>query len=371
MRDPEQRLFHSLRFGLAARRIRRRPGWLPLTSRLALLCVIGSSILWADTGPLMSKPGKNEKSPSREQVLWTETDVGYDLNAEYSYAGRAHIDFGNGHQGSLSEYYTDLKQTGTLRMFMAFLIYEGLEWQRQVYGTSGDVLVPHELDTLNAFLATDFRWSSHDQVRLQFEPGLYTDMHDVDMHDFNMPIALAYTRIPSKKLQWAIGLSINTWRGSRFLPGGGFRYYLTPRWKLNGMLPTPQIEYKANDYLHVWVGADFRGNTYRVSRRFGAEHNDPRLNDALVDYQEMRFGSGFSWNIRPLIELNGQAGYLFNRSFDYHDIGIHSSGQGAPYISLNVRVLLQLVRDKRSIRAQIRSMQYKLDFLQNFFKIPQ
>ena len=136
------------------------------------------------------------------------------------------------------------------------------------------------------------------------------------------------------------------------------------------MLPQPQIEFKASDAVHVWLGTDFRGDTYRVSRKFGDRHGVAALNDSLIDYQEIRFGSGFSWNIRPLLEFNGEAGWMVARTFKYGNTGYHSSGSGAPYVGLNIRFLFQLVKDTRPIPQQIRSMQYEFPALQQFFKIP-
>jgi hypothetical protein len=321
-------------------------------------------------GDMMTKPAKEDKSPSKDQVMWTETDVGYDLGAEYSYVGSGKTDFGHGNSGNVSEEYTDIQHTVTRREMLAFLLHGGMEWQRTGLAAPRSLSLPNELDVVNLFLAADFRWSEKSMMRVQFQPGLYTDGNDIDGHDINVPIAIAYTRIPSKKFQWAIGLSINTWRSSRYLPGGGFRYYINDRWKLKFMLPKPQIEYKASDVLHVWIGTDFRGDTYRVSRTFGDRNGNPALNDALLSYQEIRVGTGFSWNIKPLLEFNGEAGWMVDRSFKFGDTGVHSGGNGAPYVGLNIRFLFQLVKDSRPIPAQIRSMQYEFPALQQFFKLP-
>jgi hypothetical protein len=332
----------------------------------ALVFFIGRG---AHADGFMSQPGANEKSPSKQQVLWTETDLGYDLETEYGYASPAKIDFGSGRRGSMNENYLDIKQYTTLRALMAFLFHTGFEWQRMSFQPDDSLPIPDELDIINLYLATDFRWSEKDMLRLQIQPGFYTDMKSVSS-DFNAPLAIAYTRIPSKKFQWALGLSINTQRQARYLPGGGFNYYYNDDWSFKMMLPTPHIEYKANDYLHLQVGADFRGDTYRVSKSFGDQHGNPQLNNALVSYQEIRMGAGFSWNVRPLIEINGEAGYIPNRSFTYAHTAFQAHTTGAPYVAISVKFLFQVVKDKRSISAQVRSMQYEFPQLQQFFKLP-
>lgn len=296
--------------------------------------------------------------------------MAYDFSAEYDYVGRAHTDFGKGNEGAIAEQYTDLRQVWTRRFMLAFLLHAGVEWQRMAFTPPNALLAPEELDAITGFFAADFRWSDHDMMRVQLQPGFYTDLDQVDLQSINVPLAVAYTRIPSKRFQWAFGVSINTWRQAHFLPGGGFRYQLTDRWKLKFMLPTPQIEYKVNDSLHTWVGADFRGETYRVSGHFGTEHGNPSLNHALVDYQEIREGIGLSWNIKPLLEFNSEVGFLHDRSFNFHNNGNRSSGATVPYISLNLRWLFQVIKDDRPMNQQIRAMQIEFPSLTTLFKLP-
>jgi hypothetical protein len=320
----------------------------------------------ASAAGLATKVDKNDKAPSSEQVLWTETDLGYNFETAYDFVAPARVDFGSGRAGDVSQHYTSLRHVFTTRELMAFLYHAGINWQRRGFAPPRNVLLPNELHSLELFLATDFRWSENHMVRLQLQPGFFSDMNDVTTDDLNMPLAIAYTHIPSRRFQWAVGLSINTWRGSRFVPGGGFRYYMTKKWKLKFMLPQPQIEYRARPNLHLSLGADFRGDTFRVSRSFGDRNGVQSLNNALVNYQEIRVGAGFSWNIKPLIALQGNAGWMFEREFDYHNAGYHSSGHGAPYVGLTLKTLWQIKADKRPIPAQIRSMQVEFPFIQRF-----
>ncbi len=319
---------------------------------------------------IFSKRSSNEKSPSKDQVLWTETNIGYDFAMEYNYVGPSSIGFADGQVSHLSEHVTDFRQVITQRSWLAFLFHLGLEWQRLEFDPPNRMPVPGQLDVMNAFLATDFRWSNRDMMRLQVQPGFYTDLQDMDLEDFNVPVALAYTHVSSKDLQWTIGLSINTLRKMRYLPGGGFRWQINDRWKLKFLLPTPQVEYKLRDDLHVWAGGDFRGDTYRVSRHFGDDRGNPALNHALLDYEEIRMGTGVSWNIRPLVELNGEIGYMMDRQFDYFNNAVSARGHSAPYVNVSLHILFQLLKDSRPMNEQIRSMQIKFPSFQRLFKIP-
>jgi hypothetical protein len=147
----------------------------------------------------------------------------------------------------------------------------------------------------------------------------------------------------SDSFQWVAGFSVNTWRQSRYLGAAGFRWQMNDRWKLKLYMPTPDVEYYARPDLTLTLGADLRGESYRAGPHFGDNIGRPSLNNALVDYQEVRVGPGFSWNVRPFVEVNFMTGYIVNRQFNFHNNGgptLNSSG--APFVSIAVHALFKL-----------------------------
>ena len=50
--------------------------------------------------------------------------------------------------------------------------------------------------------------------------------------------------------------------------------------------------------------------------------------------------------IKPLIELNGEVGYMMDREFAYVN-GPTARGSSAPYINLSLHILFQLMKDTR------------------------
>lgn len=276
------------------------------------------------------------------QKKWTGTKNTFEFNSEYNYVPSGDQTLGNGRNERVPEHYFQVRQQMLRRTMLAFLAQGGLEYEHFAFESPDDSLIPHNLAKVDAFIALDFRWSRKDMLRIQTEPGIYTDFKDVDGNDFNAPVAIAYTRIPNDRLQWVIGLSINTLRSAPVLPGGGIRWQVNDRWKLKFFLPQPAVEYKARPNLHIFAGADFRGATYRVAKHFGDSRGNPALNNALVDYQEIRVGPGFSWNIKPLLELNVQAGYMVGREFDFHNNGQVLRSGKSPYINIGVHWLFKL-----------------------------
>jgi hypothetical protein len=333
---------------------------------LGLLSLIGVYPVWSDES-LKSKATqsvsdesqqktKEEKAPSFDKHKWTGTQGSFELNSEYNYVSPANQNFGNGTNGKMPEHYFEIRQRLLRRTLLAFLVQAGAEYQHFGFDPPSAAYIPEQLDVLNGFVALDFRWSRKDMLRIQTEPGFYTDFDSASRNSVNAPLAIAYTRVPNKRFQWVLALSLNTWRGEKLLPGGGIRWQINDRWKLKFFMPQPQIEYRARPDLHLFVGGDFRGNTYRVSKDFGTDRGAPALNNALVDYQEIRVGPGFSWNVKPLIELNFQTGYMLGREFDFHNSGVVLRSGKAPFVNLAIHVLLKLPGEEERIpqRNQIR-----------------
>jgi hypothetical protein len=302
--------------------------------------------------PLAEKKFQKEaqiKSPSFQQKKWTGTQGAYETNIEYDYVAPASSNEGQGVNHNFNENYLDIRHQMMRHTLLAFLVQGGFEYQHMGFDVPNYALVPDRLDSLVGIVGIDFRWSEKDLLHLEGRPGFYTDWRGASSDAFNTPLDIGYTRVVSPRFQWIVGGSLNTWRGSRLLGAAGFRWQATNRWQIKCYLPQPDIEYKARTDLTLTVGADFRGDTYRVGPHFGDTKGAPALNSALVDYQEIRIGPGFSWNVRPLIEINFMAGYMTGRQYDFHNNGPKLNGSGAPFVNLAVHALFKLPGDNLAI----------------------
>jgi len=312
---------------------------------------------------LMQKVSETDKSPSKEQVLWTATHLAYDVNVRQDFIGPAAANFGEGREDKIRTTFTSVRQVVTMRKYMAFLFHGGFEWNR--YGFIGpDTLpVPGALHAFFLPLAIDFRFSQRDLVRLQAAPGYYSDVEPLEGGDFNTPYALGYAHVFSRRVQVGLGVSVNPWREKKILGGGGFRWKVSDRWTLKFLMPRPQVEYKVTDTFSLSAGSDFRGDTFRVGDHFGTDRNNSKLNGTLVDYQEVRAGAGFSWHILPLLELNGEAGMLVDREFNYHQQNVRSTSGKAPYVSMTLHCLFQVQKDKRTIPEQMHALETEFPWM--------
>jgi len=282
-----------------------------------------------------------KKSPSFQAKRWTGTLGAYETNIQYDYAGGSSQNLGNGQNGRIDEEYLDVRDTFMRHTLLVFLAQGGFEFEHQGFNAPSGALVPDRLDKLDADIALDTHWSEKDLLHIEARPGFYTDFQGAGWNAINAPIDVGYTRVVSDYFQWVLGGNFNSWRSSRFLGAPGFRWQINDRWKVKAYMPTPDIEYYARPDLTLTLGGDFRGESYRVGPHFGDSNGHPGLNSALVDYQEIRIGPGFSWNVRPLIEINFMAGYMVGRQYDFHPEGVVLNGSGSPFVSVAVHALFK------------------------------
>jgi hypothetical protein len=144
-----------------------------------------------------------------------------------------------------------------------------------------------------------------------------------------MVIGAAYLASPD--LQWIFGLRIDARTEYPVLPAVGVRWKFSEAWTLDLMAPKPRLEYDVNEKLQLYTGAEFQLGTYAVGQNFGTARGQPKLDNAVVDYLEIRFGAGCSWKITPNITLEAEAGIMPYRSFDFFDPNIVFRSHNAPY----------------------------------------
>ena len=125
-------------------------------------------------------------------------------------------------------------------------------------------------------------------------------------------------------------MSVDPQRKYPVLPGIGFRYKYNADWTLDFILPQPRIEYTLDKSVLLYAGGDIQGSTFRTDTDFGTTHGVSKLNNAWVDYTQIRVGVGASWKIRPELTLEVEAGIVPIQEFDFHRADIRGSATEIP-----------------------------------------
>ncbi len=256
---------------------------------------------------------------------------------EQSYVGESDVARENFNVNDFDELYSHARFVYTPRTKYG-IIRAGVEYERYSFGfsESGGHQLPNTLQEGSLIVGFDTKFSDSILVRLEAQPGFYgTSFDRFDINQFNVPLVFGSTYIYSPTLQFVGGVSLNFERDYPVLPGGGVRWKFAPKWVLDGVLPTPQLQYEVVRDVTAFVGADIKANTFKVDNRFGDRNGDTSLNGAYLDYEEVRIGAGVNWKLSSFLSLRLEGGYVPYRQFDYHRTEVRYHNQsGAPYGSI-------------------------------------
>ncbi len=263
-----------------------------------------------------------------------------EADATYEYVGGARTRLGNGKDGNVSEQYSSARLVLAPQWKDGLIYRLGFDWQRYSFGLTKGGSIPNTLQSFSVIIGADFQLGDSWLVRVETEPGFYGDGNDLRGRDFNAPLIIGGSYIASADLQWIVGLGIDFNRRYPVLPAIGVRWHFADQWTLHAVLPNPRLEYSWSKALTLFAGGEVRDGTYRVSSSFGDARGRSRLNDAVVEYLEVRAGAGLSWKATPALTLEAQGGYLPYRDFDFNRTGdnIETKG-GSAYgqVSLNAK----------------------------------
>lgn len=266
--------------------------------------------------------------------------VSYEASLDYSYVGDARTRLGGGRKGDVSEQSSLIHFVAIPQWNDGPLYRFGLEYQRYSFGLPHTAPLPNTLQSLTAIVGLDVSLFDSWLVRIEAQPGFYSDFHDLRGKDFNVPFLLGGSYIASASLQWIVGLSVDLNRKYPVIPAVGLRWSFLDHWTLNAVLPTPRLEYEWQKGLTLYAGGDLKGGTFRVDGEFGHAHGKPSLNSAIVEYDEIRIGGGVTWKVTSDLSVEVEGGYLPFREFNFQRADTHfRTESGAPYgqISLDAK----------------------------------
>ena len=196
----------------------------------------------------------------------------------------------------------------------------GFGYDRYDFGFAGPGLIPGALQSLNIIAGLDLKISDF-LIRIEAQPGFYSDDQGFNVSGFNVPVVLGVSYLVSKDFQWIGGIYYNPNGANPILGGLGVRWKMADRWVLNFVPPDPRLEFKATDDLTLFAGAHILSSTFRVNDQFGGVRRGRVYSNAIVEYTEVRAGAGASWKFNPKGALDIELGYEAYRDFDYHKVG--------------------------------------------------
>ena len=243
--------------------------------------------------------------------------LSYDLDAETSFFGRGEAKAGSTNFGNITEISSSASFVLSAQIRDTALLRLGVEWQRYSFDPEERAPVPDSLQGLDLAIGADLQVSPAMLLRIEAHPGIYSEFRNVSWQDFNAPFEVVGTYFVSSDLIFVGGVYVDVDSDTPVFPIVGVHWRVSNKWVVEGVAPRPQLQYLLSDSVTLFAGADLREGTFRVDDQFGQDRGIPKLNDAILDYFEIRAGAGLTWKVSKNVNFDLEGGCTPYRRFEF------------------------------------------------------
>jgi hypothetical protein len=289
------------------------------------------SCIYAQTLSVAPKP--NELSRGA-----TVSPISYEFEAESSYIGDGAATHGRVNYGNFSEISSSASVVVSDQIRNNFILRFGVQWERYAFDTSSPVTpIPDSIDGVNAVIGADIQLTSALLVRIEAHPGAYGSFKHANPRLFNVPITIGGSYFQTPDLVFIAGVGIDPNSNVPVFPAVGVHWKVSDRWLIDGVAPRPQVQFSLTDKITLFAGADIRNGTFRMDNQFGHSVRLEKLNNAILDYWEVRGGGGLTWAIWNGVNLDIEGGVVPYRRFDFNRANFKvTSSDWAPYVRVGL-----------------------------------
>ncbi len=274
-----------------------------------LISGIGDETLNAQ-GIIKSVGGASPSAPST-------SPLSYELDAESSFFGNGSANAGSKNVGDITEICSSAKFVLSAQVRDSALLRFGVGWLGYFFDPEPKAPIPDSLQAENLEIGADIQVSPAILARVEALPGIYSNARDITWRDFNVPFEVAASYFVSADLILLAGIYVDVNAATPVFPVIGVHWKLSDKWVIEGMPPRPQIQYILSDSVTLFAGAELREETFRVDNQFGTSRGTPQLNNAIVQYNEVRAGAGLTWKVYRGVTVDIEGGCTPYRRFDY------------------------------------------------------
>jgi hypothetical protein len=243
--------------------------------------------------------------------------LSYELNGESSFFGRGGASAGSTNFGNITEISSSASFVLSAQVRDTVMLRLGVEWQRYSFEPEAGAPIPDSLQGLDLAIGADLQISPALLLRIGAHPGIYSDFRDVSWQDFNVPFEVVGTYFVSSDLIFIGGVYVDLNSDFPVYPVLGIHWKVSDKWVIEGIAPRPQLQYLFSDNITLFAGADLREASFRVNGQFGRESGIPKLNDAMLNYSEIRAGAGITLKLSKSVNLDFEGGCTPYRRFEY------------------------------------------------------
>ncbi len=267
-----------------------------------------------------------QSEPLDQAPLWS-----FDVNSSYTLGSKIRK---SGDFGSQAVYHYEIEALRNVHLFDHYYLQFGVDSERYDFSRSNS-LYPSSIASVAGEVSFSY-WTGDDYHSfLKFEPGVYFTRNYITLNSFDVPIRAVSGFKMSDSVYLVLGVDADPFEEVPVIPICGVNWKISDQFNLRAVFPQPRFSYMPSKVLEFFVAADLVGGGYR-----NGPTNDPRTNNALLNYSEYRIASGLNYNPRKGFSVEMTAGWSIERRFDYFRAGPDDSSKGAPYFKLDISISL-------------------------------
>ena len=241
----------------------------------------------------------------------------YELEGESSFVATGTATRGSKNVGDITEISGSAGLIVSRQIRDIALLRLGVQWQGYSFDPAPTAPIPDAVQGVNLVVGVDWQVSPALLLRIEALPGLYGTFRDVSSKDFNVPFEIGGSYFVSPDLIFTAGALVDVNADFPLYPAIGVHWKISSKWVLEGIAPRPQLQYLLSDKVTLFAGADIRDTTYRMDQHFGQSRGIPKLDNAILEYWELRASAGLTWKLSKNVSLDIEGGCVPYRRFYY------------------------------------------------------
>jgi hypothetical protein len=305
-----------------------------LNNQRCLIAIFSLTVIGAATAPaqsdfLLTPPSRSVTETNQPPLVHAVLDTSFTAEGQAKYLGLKHGDSDAFNVGLGVNTVVPLNEHWMVPLNLMSQNY----WLESVPGAP----VPTHLNTLGLGVGLGYRASDDWLFMGRISPSLYR-FGDVNSDDVGVAGGVTALWRYSATLQFLFGIMAAPDSDLKVLPMAGVYWRINDQWNLSVMFPQPRLTYLPDEHWRFYAGANVSGTTFRTADTLGADLGQPRYNNALGTYRDVRLGAGAGYKLNRNLRAEVEAGYSIWRQIDYSDIDQTIKFDPAPYVRIGINV---------------------------------
>jgi hypothetical protein len=262
-------------------------------------------------------------------------EPGWEAGVNSGYVGGSSTKFQGRRLGNSDAFNVNVEASTRIPLSEAWFLNVKLAVDNFFFDQVAGEPIPSAVNTLRLNAGVGWRLDDQWTVTGLLSPSLYR-FEDAGQNDLGIAggVLAAYQMRPS--LTWKMGLLVAPDSDLKVFPVLGVHWAINDNYTLDVGVPKTRLTYNLAANWNVYGGADLNGTTFRTGNDLGTKTGNPRYNDALATYRDIRLGMGIGYELVHGIRAEVEAGYSVYREINYTHIDTTVRFNPAPYVRLGL-----------------------------------